>query len=224
MIQEKLNKLYGNRKYKEEHFVSGGLVNEVLYKECNPKIAILLKEPNDPENDQGKRKNWSLTQSINDCIMNMSIPRMWQVSGIWSYAATSRYFPYFSKINRPEISAKGLEVIGITNLKKSGGGSQASSKVAEIAERDKLLWTEELKIMGPQIVLCGGTYWTIKPILGFKDKKLDCGLHCSTKENNELSSLIVEFYHPGYRVKHALMYSHLKELFSELIELEVLRL
>jgi len=219
MIQKKLNKLYQKYSLHAEHFVSCGLVNEDEYLNSKPRVVFLLKEPNDKE----RNSNWDLTDYINYCIEEDKIQKMWKVAGIWSYAIIHQFFPYFDQVNRNDLAAKGLKAIGITNLKKSGGGGQASPNISKAAAEEEPLWTKELKIMEAHIVLCGGTFWIVNESLsGFKYERLRCGLHYSRKENNKTNSLIIEFYHPGYRVKHSLMYAHLKELIHELKELGLL--
>jgi len=219
MIQKKLNKLYQKYSVNAEHFINCGLVNETAYRNSKPRVVFLLKEPHDKE----RKSNWDLIEYINYCINEDKIHKMWKVAGIWSYAITHQFFPYFNQVNTSDFAAKGLKVIGITNLKKSGGGGQASPNLCKVASDEEPLWTNELKIMEADVVLCGGTFWIVnESISGFKHEQLQCGLHYSRKENNKTNSLMIEFYHPGYRVKHSLMYAHLKELIRELKELSLI--
>lgn len=122
MIPEKLQGLYNsyNSLNPNEHFVPCGVVNEEVYESSSPKLVFVLKEPNDPRQTPG----WSLVRFLQDQVKKglsgQPIYHMWKVIGIWSYAIHNG-FPRYGDINAFQISAQGLNCIGMTNLKKSGG-------------------------------------------------------------------------------------------------------
>src|SRR5205807_1523238 len=54
----------------------------------------------------------------------------------------------------------------VVNLKKlPGGKSSAEAVIRRFAERDKDLLRRQLDILGPDVVVCGGTYRTARVVL-----------------------------------------------------------
>ena len=217
-INEQLNCLYQRYEVENDQLVKGGLINEGIYLASKIKIVSLLKEPNDPPKDGKEVKNWSLPEDLEKNIKNEHFKgrQMWKVLGTWIYAMQNQ-FGYYVDIYNNSYACEGLKHIGVTNLKKSGGGANSDYNIIfEYAEKSKELWTEELKIMAPDIVMCAGTYGIISKIIDFSDNQLlKSGVRYGSSP--ELPNmLLVDFYHPGYRVRPYMMYAYLKEALKEL--------
>lgn len=217
-IKEQLNCLYQRYEIESEQLVKGGLINEDIYLASKIKIVSLMKEPNDPPKDGKEIKNWSLPEDLKKNIDNEHFKgrQMWKVLGTWIYAMQNQ-FGYYIDIYNNSNASEGLKYLGVTNLKKSGGGANSNNNIIrEYAERSKELWTDELKIMAPDIVMCAGTYGIISKIIDLSDNKcLKSGVRYGSSP--ELPKMLfVDFYHPGYRVRPYMMYAYLKEAFKEL--------
>jgi hypothetical protein len=225
MISEKLKELYDRYSYPdarlvpEGNFAYCGVTNEPLYESSNPKLVCVLREPN----NRKKRPKWSIPEFIQRQVNNgyggKRIYHMWKEVGYWSYAIRNG-FPEYSAINTVRISAEGLDYIGMTNLKKSGGGG--SSKYRDILKYAKSavsLWKQELEIMNPDIIICYGTFGIVTDLLGLPTIKMDSnrGYYSVWKRDNG-DSILVRFYHPAARFRRGVLYNLLKENLLELRE------
>ena len=144
--------------------------------------------------------------------------RMWKVVGTWSYAIHNG-FPRYGDINTVQISAQGLKCIGMTNLKKSGGGGTSNYRVIrEYATKTIKLWKSELEIMDPDIVLCCGTFRIVTDLLGLERRKTTAGLSYSIWKRNSDDSMLLQIYHPASRFRKDMLYAFLKEALMELHE------
>lgn len=220
MISEKLQGLYNSYKSlnPNEHFVPCGVVNEEAYESSSPKLVFVLKEPNDPRQTSG----WSIVGFIQDQVKEglsgRPIYPMWKVIGIWSYAIHNG-FPRYGDINTVQNAVEGLKCIGMTNLKKSGGGSTANNRaIREYAEKTKELWKSELEIMNPDIIVFCGTFWIVTELLGLRGVKTATGYYYSVWKHGRGSSLLVSTYHPAIRGRKDMLYAFLKEGLRELQE------
>lgn len=118
-------------------------------------------------------------------------------------------------------AAKGLYYIGITNLKKTGGGSTADiATIKKHAEKYRDLWQNELEIMDPEIILCGGTFWIIADILNEqlvrKPQHTRTRLWYAQWELNGHRVLLVDCYHPANRDSKKPQYNELRKALLEL--------
>ena len=222
MISEKLQELYELHKRQlspNEHFVPCGVVDQEAYESSTPKLVFLLKEVNDPKQTPG----WSMVGFLQDQVKRglsrQSIkPVMWKELGIWSYAIHNN-FPRYRDINTDQAAAEGLKCVGMTNLKKSGGGGKAIDRVIrEYAAKTIELWKSELEIMNPDIIICCGTFWIVAPLLGLTPNRTATGWFYSSWKHGNGKSLLVSTYHPAIRGRKDMLYAFLKEGLLELQE------
>lgn len=220
VIRERLQELY-NRYISQnpnEHFVPCGVINEEVYETSRPKLVCVLREPNDPDQHLGWRLDTFLEKQVKKGSSGQSIYPMWKVVGIWSYAIHNG-FPRYGDINTVQISAQGLNCIGMTNLKKSGGAGTSNYRVIrEYATKTIEMWKSELEIMGPDIVLCCGTFRIVTDLLGLERRKTTAGLSCSIWKRNSGDSMLLQIYHPASRFRKDMLYAFLKEALVELHE------
>ncbi|ARF14911.1 hypothetical protein [Sporosarcina ureae] len=205
-INQQLSQLYTN--WKDEntgHFVSGGVVDEARYAQCETKVLYLLKEVNDPDQES----DWSLVDFIRSQIQTSTFYRSTGILGIWNFGLQHGLPSHQSIIaEQKKNMADGLSSIAITNLKKSGGGG--SSNMDEIllqAEYAKELWMEEIELIHPDIGVCCGTFSVVKSVVGFQTEVCDSG----ALYGDALGTRFVEFVHPMYRISPKIMYAHFKE-------------
>jgi len=220
VIREKLQELYDRyaSQNPNEHFVPCGVVNEEAYRVSSPKLVCVLKEPNDPDQHRGWRIDTFLEKQVKKGSSGKPMYRMWKVVGIWSYAIHNS-FPRYGDINTVQISAQGLNCIGMTNLKKSGGGGSSNYHVIrEYATKTIDLWRSELKIMCPDIILCCGTFRIATDLLGIERRQTTAGLGYSIWKRDSGNSLLLQFYHPASRFRKDMLYAFLKEALVDLHE------
>lgn len=218
MISEALQELYRPYLGGNEHFVPCGVVNEEAYLSNKPKLVFVLREVNDPEQKPGWSMVDFLCRQVSRGLKGHSIYPMWKRVGIWSYAIRNG-FPRYRDLDSSLVAAEGLKYIGMTNLKKSGGGSVSDMEIIrKYAKATLTLWKRELEIMNPEVILCGRTYRIVSELLELKRQETASGLWYSIWQHDNNSSLIFAFYHPSYRGSSSMLYALLKESFLELRE------
>lgn len=205
-INQELDILYKQRQSTNEHFVGGGVIDESTFDSCEVKILMLLKEVNDIE----QKDNWSLVQLIHDQIENLHFYPVWKRVGEWSFGL-QQGFPAYQKIvgsSKEANITKGLFNIATTNLKKSGGSGESNHEVIKKdAEDYKDLWTQEIQIIKPDVVICGGTFSIVQDVLGFDYSP--CGSGANVGKAMDVH--FVDFYHPMYRISPKVLYAYFKE-------------
>lgn len=182
------------------HVVSCGLIDEQTYAAAPERVVWVLKEPVDEKQNSG----WTLPRYFRQVADGKRTPsrtarRMGALT--WGIVNGAASYP-----SAPEDVSAGLRLLGMTNLKKSGGSSASNWKVIDAeAERTKELWLEELRVMDPTIVICGGTFWNVARHLQVNSTKAPAtGARFAVWG----SMLVVQAYHPAYWAKgreHAYM-------------------
>lgn len=157
-IQYELSALYAawRRDHPEEHLVDCGLVDEPTYVSASLRVVWVLKEPVDEHQTTG----WTLPGYFRGVAGGQFPPsRTARPLGALTYGLVNREVNYSVANNK---MSDGLRALAMTNLKKSGGG--VSSKwvvIDQEAERTKGMWQQELRLMSPHVILCGGTFWNV---------------------------------------------------------------
>jgi len=223
MINDRLMDLYkayyGNN---IKSIVYCGVVDEVTYMSVYPRIVFILREPH--SSDTG----WSLTNGLRRNVENglrgMSLEAdymyTWRQAGVWAYSIINGFNSY-DVLKSDFFVAKGLQAIGMTNIKKTGGG--ASSNLREIsfyANKEKDLWQKELEIMNPHLVICGSTYQDVQQNLGLDELNLanidGKPYSYSVSGAGHGNCVIIDFWHPGTRRNREYILNHLKVLIDKL--------
>ena len=217
-IAEKLENLY--KKWQKdndysEQFIGGGVVNEKLYEESKPKLLFLLKEANDPD----RKESWNLDGFLHSEIDKNHLYTMWRAVGTWVYGFYND-FPPHTEIYSEDMSNlfEGLRRISAVNIKKTGGGGSSDwDELVEHTKKNKYLLLEEIKIINPDIIICGGTFWIIEKVFNdFKVEESKCGVHYAVYNEK----VFLDFVHPAYQVKHAMMYSYFKDCMKDVLEIQ----
>jgi hypothetical protein len=215
VIVEKLKELYEQYSSSDEHFVRCGVVNEEAYESRSPKLVFVLKEPNDPNH---RLRSMVPTNQVKRGLSGQTMFRIWKAVGIWSYGIHNG-FPTYEEISTVQSSAQGLNWVGVTNLKKSGGTGTSNYRVIrEHATRTIELWKSELEIMGPDIIICCGTYRIVTDLLRLKKLPTTAGLSYSIWKRDSGDILLLRSYHPASRFAKGVVYARLKEALLELHE------
>lgn len=211
--QEILVELYSSwrAQHPGEHLIDCGLVDEDAYNSAPLRVVWILKEAVDQEQTQG----WSLPGYFLDVAVGRRPPSRtarplgaltWGVlQGLGSYAAA-----------RDEMGA-GLRALGVTNLKKSGGPSYSKwAIIAEAADKSKELWIQELRVMDPDVVVCGGTFWHVAPQLcGEEPGSAPRGSRYGVWREQGRTRLVVEAVHPAsWTAGREVAFANLKDVVS----------
>lgn len=142
----------------EEGFIRDGIFDGEKWFSSQRKILFVLKEAyNEKEH---KIKN--VCEYVRDVKKGPFKKTWWTVTN-WAYAAqhtsenTSPDFPSKEKRREGLLSSAGV------NIKKSDGrGTSDLKDIAGYAERDGDLIRREIKLLDPDIVICGNTWDVIK--------------------------------------------------------------
>lgn len=206
-VNQDLESLYNKWRNEGSHFVSGGVIDEQMFDTAEVKMMMLLKEVNDTE----QVENWSLVKLIQDQIERGQFYPTWKRVGEWSFGL-EQGFPYYQKIYEYNIP-EGLINIATTNLKKSGGSGESDNEIIKNhAIEDKELWTNEIEIIQPDVVICGGTFPIVQDILKFDVQSCGSG----ALFGRALNTTFIGFYHPQYRISPKVLYSYFKETMQSL--------
>ncbi len=220
MINEKLHELYmqyyGNDYDKK--IIPCGVVDEDVYSTLRPRIVFILKEPHT------SRTGWTIPGGLKrnadrgDSGFEKGYAYTWNQAGVWAYAI-HHGFKSYQELCSPLLIAEGVRAIGMTNLKKTGGGAAAFTKrIKNCARSDASLWRQELELMDPELIICGRTYSHVVSNLMLKSEKLleDKGkpYYCAWWEINGHEAVILQFWHPACRKNR----TELLELLQRLIQ------
>jgi len=226
MINEKLEKLY-TEYCPDKMIIPCGVVDEEIYSASKPRIVFLLKEPHSDET------GWSipcgLRRQVQRGLTGHPFKRdyayTWAQAGVWAYAILNGFKSY-RELRKPLFRAKGIQAIGMTNLKKTGGSATSDREVIrEHAKREVDLWRQELEIMRPDLVICGNTYRDVTDNLRLP--KIWLLTHKKTHFFYSLwdlgahKTIILKFWHPARRGNRAETLKLLEQLIDKVQEKEL---
>ena len=150
----------------------------------------------------------------------------WNQAGVWAYAIHNGFKSY-RELNQPELVAEGIRTIGMTNLKKTGGGATAiHSMIKKHAQSHVSLWREELILMNPQLIICCGTFALVKNGLGLAAERLM--IHQGKQywfvrwEREGYITIVMQFLHPACRNNRTETLGLLHSLVTKLKEIGAL--
>jgi hypothetical protein len=227
MINENLESLYKSY-YGENQKVPCrcGVAYEDEYLSHKPKIVFVLKEPHSdkPEIDIMVGLRRQVQRGLKGQPLERKWAYTWVQAGIWTYAIHNGFKSY-PELRKPLFEAQGIQALGMTNLKKSGGGPSAISKKVNKEARDGAdLWRRELEAMQPDLIICGSTYQDVIKNLGLEKilllKTKDETYHYSIWKYNGHTSILLKFWHPGRRGKRQDTLTLLQHLIDALREKE----
>lgn len=208
-----------------------GIVDEGVYVRTRPKIVFVLKEANDPAPDGG---GWSIPDELKRIVfdyMNRNTPldpaymHTWRQAGVWVHTIIHGSGAY-SRLRDDRFVAIGLQAIGMTNLKKTGGHSVAkATQISRIAAQDRALWQKEIDLMCPDLIICGGTYWDVQKNLALDPQELVTvngqPYYYSIYGAPHGKCIVLDFWHPAVSRSRAMksrddVLRHLDSLISAL--------
>lgn len=187
-----------NTRFNGKLTIDGAISNE--YDKCNPRIMWILREPhggggnslieyvNNLSNPYENKSNWGSTYSV--------------ISKV-TYGILNNYLPFGEWIyNIPEL-LKSLSKIAIINLNKLGGGSKINwGLFKNNVLRQKMIIKQQISILHPNIIICGGTWYFLVEYKIIEDIKLN------DKSAGRLGDTIfIDVYHPAQtKISHRTYY------------------
>jgi hypothetical protein len=148
-----------------DDIIRGGIISPANYARQTQRVVILLKEG---WADNNERWDWPSAgrQKLHKLRSGQTTGLAWNLvhtMGAWSYLVSGGRsledglaINSYANVGREE-KASGLEAVGVTNVKKCyGQRSSADSDIRRWGRCTKEMWLQELQIMQPDTVLCGG--------------------------------------------------------------------
>jgi len=233
---QKIQELFANSKSLFEcAYVVDGIVDEEAYLASPIHTAFLLKETNGgtEEGHCDAMGNWdTFTRDLH----NMALPKhhpdstplykTWPNVCLWMYLIHHPTASFSCCTENGEFREEKvrhyLDTTAIINIKKVPGGSSSvyeQLKTAAINNHDFLL--EQIEIVDPELIICGGTYWVFKET--FDQSSIQTGiLPTGTHYFLHNKKLYLEFPHPmWYNVDRKILFAYAKEVFTEVRKLLV---
>jgi len=227
MINEEVEKLYTQYYHDKRKMIPCGVVDESVYLASKPRIVFVLKEPHTSQTGftipRGLRRQ--VQRGLRGEPFERGWAYTWVQAGVWAYAILNGFRSY-RELSKPLYRAQGIQAIGMTNLKKTGGGAASNSEViSEHAKREVNLWQQELEIMAPDLVICGNTYHDVTDNLKLPKTRLltykETPYFYSLWHLGARRTIILDFWHPARRGNRAETLKLLKQLIDKVQEKEV---
>ena len=190
----------------KNHFVKDGIINEELYKQTNPKILFITKEPNDPKQNSWDFRDWwkkDVKYAFSKRIAELSF-------GIIND------FPQYDTVRKRRGTSsvkQTIQRIAFMNIKKNGG--RGKSKFDRIMEHLKLNYHfihHQIDIINPEIIILGLSWKEVRNELFPETEWISSGYDILIGMYN--NSKVIDFYHPSSRIAPAAAYSLLQNVFQ----------
>jgi len=194
-----------------ERIVEDGAVCEHLYRNEKCKIVHLLKEPT--------KEGESLAKVIENKVIQQGRVRgtIFKVVARRSYCIQNG-FPTWVELERLERKESryvdALRRSAIVNMgPEPGGYSTEAERLEQLGTKWKERWYEgKLKVLEPNIVICGGTFAVVVKTLKVAEehlKQVATGMRYWVDRG--LNAVFVNCYHPSFRGNHTVEYCYFRE-------------
>ena len=194
-----------------KRFVRDGVVSETDYTKSIPKIAIILKEVNDPGGG-----GWDLREFLSEGGRSQTWNNVarW-VHGIRNIASLPNW-DFYAEITN-EFRIETLKSICAINLKKSPGTHTTDHASLNVcANEDKEFIRRQYSFYDPDITICGGTGDLFKSVVGHNLHEWHTtkrGIWWYKRDENKY---VVHFSHPEARVHNPLLVYGLLDAIKEI--------
>lgn len=168
-------------------FVSDGAIDPTLWRQAPRRIAFLLKEA------YGGVASWDIRREIRE-VWGSNLSVTLRNSAYLAFAGH-----YASGTNLREIPSEHFEAArqsllasALINIKKSGGTSNSDERdIENNLHRDAAFIHEQIEILNPEIIVCGGTWYCAKNL--WPDARYVYDMVWTSRER-----YFIDFWHPGY--------------------------
>lgn len=182
-------------------FSNDGILIREEWEKASPKIAFLLKEPNDGFHEI--RNKWGDPKKGNSS-------RFWRNLNIWSYVVSEFYNCSVPTYKRAlERAENRIGHIAYVNLKKTDE-YQSTTKPANLRQYVNADWEfikKQLNLISPDVIFCCKTYPFIL------DKMVLDHLGNGVYRRDDLT-LVIDFYHPSCRYGFLWLFERLTEMLN----------
>lgn len=200
---EQLNSLFLKwKEYKplyKTSFSEDGIINEELWIKADIKIMFLLKETNNYIGDFREYVNKG----------------PWKAIGYWGHGLQNIAdfsYPDFAEARKENSYKYFCRSSAIVNLKKAPGGSSSNmNSIQEAAFSDREFIEEELRIISPKIIVCGGTFDICTKLWG-KYEMISERVHKTAVFKDVVW---IDFLHPRARIGQEFLYYALLHIFQK---------
>jgi hypothetical protein len=195
---ELLNRWSAESRHVGKGFIRDGIIDPDRWAACPRKVLLLLKEAYESE---AEKKGYDLCKLIRD---EWEGPKhnIWWNASYWCLAAQSIEFPPpLPSDDKGYVDAtKALLASSVVNVKKSDGRSFSDNvNLKEYTTNDKEYIKKQIKLIDPQIVICGNTWSFVE------------GFWPSAKLVSDLvyvvdGRIFIDYWHPANQYPHKLNY------------------
>lgn len=208
----------------KNRFICDGIIDADSWKEPKRKILFVLKEAYHKEVCHDNRSEFNLSASLKE---DGPWGAVWKrcaewISGIYR-ADCSNPLPPYKDLNWDEANLY-LRRCAVLNLKKSDGNtSSCMDEIAAYACHDRLEIAQQIKIINPDIVICGSVFYLLNKcvydgnLLGegaFSGQWNDNWYYWTTALTGK-PTLVIDFYHPANRFPAVLNYYALMGVYHQ---------
>lgn len=220
MINERIAELLeANRQYFGGLPIAfDGVVDEESFKNSKIKTLFLLKEVNDPDMNADWKNFMEYTKQQASAE---TLYKTWPNVCLWLEVLKHSDVTYLECVDGygnflTKKLQKNLLDVSIVNIKKTAGGG--SSNYDEILSAAKnyghIIW-EEIGIINPELIICGGTFDFAKMIYDVSAdeiKTLPSGAQYVVRDN----MIILQFIHPmWFSVNRNILFAYAKAVFAD---------
>ncbi|MDP7014847.1 MAG: hypothetical protein QGG36_03515 [Pirellulaceae bacterium] len=198
--EQLLNQIASRPHHVGNRFVRDGILDEARWASSPRKTLFLLREAYEkqrrPEGFDQREK-----------IRGWGKPKGKTLRAIanWAFAAhrgTPSQIPVIMTDNKPE-RAEACLACAIVNVKKSGGESRSDLKqVAKFCKLDGDKIRDQIEMIDPEIIICGGTWREARQFIWPNDEKTDA----YARTYRIRGRFVVDFWHPANQFPKVLNY------------------
>jgi hypothetical protein len=210
-ISETEEQLFTDWQKNRDRFVRDGVVSETDYSNSIPKIAIILKEVNDPGGG-----GWDLREFLSEGGRSQTWNNVarW-VHGIRNLSSLPNW-DFYAEITN-EFRIETLKSICAMNLKKSPGTHTTDhASLNVVANEDKEYIRRQYSFYDPDVTICGGTGDLFKSVVGHDSYEWNTTKRGIWWYKRDEKKYVVHFAHPEARVHSPLLVYSLLDAIKEI--------
>ena len=183
--------------------ITDGVVDEVRYLACDPKMLWLLKEPWEPDIEVEGGGDWSMTKThIPNIVQKRTIgDRGLYANMAWVTYAVLNGYPTWQGlpwVSQNSTVGESLFNIAYLNVNKYPGQKVSYPPLLkQFYKRNRDILLRQIKTIAPDIIIGGGTLWLFLEDLGLTPTEFTPFKSVRTCYKNE--RLYVDAYHPAQR-------------------------
>ncbi len=197
--EQLLNRWAEKDLHKGKGFIRDGIVDPVRWNSAARKVLFLLREAYDSEK---RAERFDLRSWL--CAGEWGRARTWPTVADWAFLAQSTEnccvpLPEVTK----EVRRNSLLSSAIVNVKKSSGKKKSDPvEIADYAKQDGELIQKQVNLIGPDIVICGGTWREFQSLWGRQSH----ALYDHVYQIREPRRHFILFWHPSNQFPRMMNY------------------